>query len=341
MRANLDRRSQRSAFRRTQFQQNVRGGLMSRSVVSFILVSLSLLGFSSVVDRNVSRANLNEPVLPAAITLPEQRQSEVRTCATVDVPETVADQIELSLERFKSLRGQGQIRQPATISIPVYFHVVNQGAGVENGDVPTRMLREQIDVLNASYSGSTGGAPTPFRFVLAGIDRTTNPTWFQALPGTSAEREMKEALRIGDATALNFYTNNSGSVSSIIGWGTFPWWYEDTPFLDGVVCFYQSLPGGSAYPYNEGDAGTHEVGHWLGLFHTFQGGCSSKGDYVADTPAEKSPGFGCPLSRDSCRADGLDPIDNFMDYSDNSCMYKFTEGQAVRMELVAGQYRGF
>jgi len=314
---------------------------MSRSSLRFIVASLCLLGLSTAAGRNAGTANLNESVLRAATPRSEQRQSEVRTCATLDVPETVADQIELSLERFKSLRGRGQIRQPAAISIPVYFHVINQGAGVENGDVPTRMLREQIDVLNAAYSGSTGGAPTPFRFVLAGIDRTTNPTWFQALPGTSAEREMKEALRIGDATALNFYTNNSGSVSSIIGWGTFPWWYEDTPFLDGVVCFYQSLPGGSAYPYNEGDAGTHEVGHWLGLFHTFQGGCSSKGDYVADTPAEKSPGFGCPLSRDSCRADGLDPIDNFMDYSDNSCMYKFTEGQAVRMELVAGQYRGF
>ena len=313
---------------------------MNTSLLSFILACLSLIGLSTALGRNSGTNNVNESVLGVTNTLSEQRQSEVRTCATLDVPETVADQVELSLERFKSLRGRGHIRQPATISIPVYFHVINQGSGVENGDVPTRMLREQIDVLNAAYGGATGGAPTLFRFVFAGIDRTTNSAWFEALPGTSAEREMKEALRIGDATALNFYTNNSGTVSSIIGWGTFPWLYDDIPFLDGVVCFYQSLPGGSAYPYNEGDAGTHEVGHWLGLFHTFQGGCSSKGDYVADTTAEKSPGFGCPLGRDSCRADGLDPIENFMDYSDNACMYKFTEGQAARMESMAAQYRG-
>ncbi|SRR6266545_1539797 len=192
-----------------------------------------------------------------------------------------------------------------------------------------------------AYSGETGGVNTPFRFVLAGIDHTTNTAWFSATVGTVAEREMKEALRIGDATSLNIYTNNSGSVSGVIGWGTFPWWYEDSPLMDGVVIDYQTLPGGFAYPYNEGDVGTHEVGHWLGLYHTFQNGCSTKNDYVADTPAEKSPAFGCPSGRDSCRAmEGLDPIENFMDYTDNTCMYKFTEGQAARMESMAAQYRG-
>jgi Pregnancy-associated plasma protein-A len=278
-----------------------------------------------------------EPVPASARGL---AQPESRTCGTVDVPEIAADQIESSLNQFKARRGRNQIKNPGEVTLPVYFHVINNGSGLNNGDVSTRMLRDQIDVLNASYSGETGGSNTPFQFFLAGIDRTTNSEWFTATPGSFAERAMKSTLRIGDAGTLNIYTNNSGSVSGILGWATLPSSFEKAPLMDGVVIDYQTLPGGPVYPYNEGDVATHEVGHWFGLYHTFQNGCSAKNDYVADTPAEKSPAFGCPAGRDSCAAEGLDPIENFMDYTDNACTYKFTNGQSERMEAIAAQYRG-
>jgi hypothetical protein len=81
--------------------------------------------------------------------------------------------------------------------------------------------------------------------------------------------------------------------------------------------------------------------HWLGLYHTFQGGCFS-GDEIADTPAESRPNFGCSPEekKDSCPDQaGLDPIHNFMDYSRDVCMYEFTQDQATRMLNSIDAYR--
>jgi len=237
---------------------------------------------------------------------------------------------------FRQINGANAVAA-GSITIPVHFHVIRDSAG--NGDVSDQVLNQQIAVLNDAYNGgTTGGAVTSFTFTLASIDRTNNSTWYTLQPGTTAETQAKSALRIGNALDLNIYTANPGG--GLLGWATFPSSYAGNRSNDGVVIHYQSVPGGALAAYNEGDTATHEVGHWVGLYHTFQGGCNGQGDYVSDTPAEKSPYYGCGANRDSCtRAAGLDPIHNYMDYSDDPCLYEFTTGQADRADSLTRTYR--
>lgn len=193
------------------------------------------------------------------------------------------------------------------------------------------LIAAQMKVLNDSYSGTTAAdaANTPFRFELAKTTWTTNPDWYTVVPGKN-ERDMKKALYEGDSRTLNVYAANIGG--GLLGWAYFPKGYNNgRDFIDGVVMLDESMPGGTAGKYALGDTLTHEVGHWLMLEHTFAHGCAASGDYVADTPREAQPQFDCPVGADTCSAPGLDPIHNFMDYTQDSCMNMFTRGQAERM----------
>jgi len=213
------------------------------------------------------------------------------------------------------------------VSIPIYFHVITDGA---NGQVSDTTINNQIVALNKSYSGQLGGVRTGFRFRVAGVDHTNNAAWYAVNPGDPAERQMKRALHTGGPEVLNVYTASGGDY---LGWATFPSSYASKPWYDGIVIDYRSMPGG---PYGThfslGLTLTHESGHWLGLYHTFQGGCSPTGDLVDDTPAEKTPTSGCPTRKDTCNKPGKDPVHNFMDYSYDSCYTQFTAGQRDRMQ---------
>jgi hypothetical protein len=234
--------------------------------------------------------------------------------------------------RASSKTGSGMVGAAAftPVTINVYFHNITNASGA--GGATAAMIDAQMNVLNAAYAGKG------FQFNLVATTNTNNNTWYTVGYGTAAETQMKAALRQGSADDLNIYSANIGG--GLLGWATFPSSYASQPLKDGVVVLTASLPGGSAAPYNLGDTGTHEVGHWLGLYHTFQGGCNGQGDYVADTAAEKSAAYGCPTGRDTCRTKpGVDPITNFMDYTDDSCMNNFSAGQDVRMDSLFTTYR--
>ncbi|MEQ1503132.1 MAG: zinc metalloprotease [Myxococcota bacterium] len=224
----------------------------------------------------------------------------------------------------QQLRGAGI----AGAAINVYVHVITNGA---LGNVSAQQITDQINVLNAAY------APWGWSFTLISTNFTNNAAWYTMSPGSANESAAKAALRQGTADDLNIYLASPGG--GLLGWAAFPWDYAFNPTNDGVVLLNSSLPGGSAVPYNLGDTGTHEVGHWMGLYHTFQGGCSKNNDFVSDTNRESSPAFGCPVNRNTCVQAGNDPITNFMDYTDDSCMNTFTSGQDVRMDSIFTSYR--
>ena len=239
-------------------------------------------------------------------------------------------EIEQEVADFMAARGPVEA---LAAPIAVHVHRIHASNGT-GGAVTSAQINSQITVLNNAY------AAQGWSFTLASTDDTNNDSYYTTTDGTTAEKNMKTALRIGGAADLNLYTNNMGG--GLLGWATFPSDYAHSPKMDGVVVLFSSLPGGTAAPYNLGDTATHEIGHWMGLYHTFQGGCSKTNDGVSDTPAERSAAFGCPTGRNTCtgtKYPGNDPITNFMDYTDDSCMNTFSAGQGTRMSSQFATYR--
>ena len=227
-----------------------------------------------------------------------------------------------------SAKGKGGPKFRETV--PVYFHVVSPDGVI--GNVTDAQIMEQIDVMNLAFNGTYGGVNTGFRFELVAITRSVNAEWYNAGPGTSAEREMKKALTRNAPQALNYYSTTAGPY---LGWAYFPGLPASRMFLDGIVVDWESMVHTStryAGRFDLGLTAVHEAGHWVGLHHTFNGGCNNWGDYVEDTPPMRVPTSRCPIGKDTCPEPGLDPIHNYMDYSDDQCYFEFTAGQALRAQ---------
>jgi hypothetical protein len=252
-----------------------------------------------------------------------------RLCGSGHFTDREVDFLELAAEAEAKRLGIRNVPQLGSIgTIKVAFHVIYADDGFSTIGLLTQTdVDNQIAALNAAFNNVD--------FVLSATTFTNNFDWFLMTQGSFEERQAKTAIGFDSAEFLNIYTCFGGGL---LGWATFPSERRRDPAMDGVVVAFDSLPGGTP-PYDEGDTATHEVGHWCGLYHTFQGGCTKRNDRVADTPAEASANFGCPAFRDTCPASGQDPIDNFMDYSDDICLTLFSPGQEARMNQQLSIYR--
>jgi len=243
------------------------------------------------------------------------------------------------------------------LEISVVVHILMDDS-CTNGVISDAMVQSQIDILNEDFlalagSNGSGGTDAQVQFRLAdetptgqptnGITRTCNTTYY------NDGGNYWNTLAWDPNRYLNIYTN---TASGALGY---------VPFLpadaggalvgdpgDRVVILWSAFGrDASAVPYDQGRTATHEVGHYLGLEHTFspQGscgsqaapGCYSDGDLICDTLPQASPNFGCPASASSCSTP--DPFHNYMDYTDDLCMEEFSVEQSRRTRCSLEHYR--
>ncbi len=227
------------------------------------------------------------------------------------------------------LRSAGVGHRMEEIEVPVHFHIMRKSNGGWN--VTDAQIGEQLDVLNNSFSEHG------FTFVLDGVSRRNKNRFAKKCLSASVEKKFKKRYAVNPETTLNIYTCRP--KQDVLGYAYFPSDYPEDSFMHGIVLLHSALPGGTAAPYDLGDTAVHEAGHYLGLYHTFEGGCSKKNDRISDTPREKEAAAGCPIGRDTCSQPGLDPVTNFMDYSDDACVEEFTPEQEQWMKDQVATFR--
>ena len=272
-------------------------------------------------------------------------------------------------QRVAQQKANGTFLQ-AVVEIPIIFHVVSGSPG-DAADLDAIYVNAQIDQLNLDFGNQAGGATGPWAavaadaqivFVPAQIDPNGNQLAEPGInrvygyPGTLTDTTFDNTIKpatIWDRTKYcNNWTGNLGG--GLLGYAQFP----DNSTLpgmpggaggstqtDGVVCLYSSI-GSIATPHPQGGvyaAGrtlTHEIGHWIGLRHIWGDGGCNVDDFCADTPAQGTSSNGCPTTQNSCTGGARDMVENFMDYSYDTCMNLFTADQVARMAVVLANSPG-
>ncbi|WP_072144799.1 M43 family zinc metalloprotease [Hymenobacter sp. AT01-02] len=322
---------------------------MKKTFTSLALLAISGMA-ATVQAQDAQRAKVSN----IAFTLDQQVR---RRCSTMDVlTEQLASNpgmarrmaaIEEHTRQFEA--NPTARRTTAALTIPVVVHVLYNTTAQNVSDA---QVQAQIDVLNQDFAKTNADASLiPAAFAASAASANIQFTLAKRTPtGTattgiihkqtkvsswSSNDAVKNSKRGGDdawdaSKYLNLWVCNLGQ--GLLGYAQFP---GGSPATDGVVVLYSSLPGGTAKPYDKGRTATHEVGHWLNLRHIW-GDASCGNDYVSDTPTQQTSNYGCPSFPHVTCSNGTsgDMFMNYMDYTDDACMYMFSNGQASRMNAL-------
>lgn len=322
-------------------------------------VGLGLVAAGSMVLPLLSNASATATPAPTAVSgaaagvncvVPPKQQPKARRGpdhSHVSAADAARIQRELAPTKAAINRGSRSARIAPAVMIPVYAHVI-WGKHAGERDFGRQSVHRAIDKLNQGFSGDENGGRygTRYIFRLYGVDFTTSEWQYHAAPMSPGDQYMKRTHHRGHRWSLNLYfAEPDGGQQALLGWARFPWEYDRNPRLDGVVIHPETVVGRPYDPaldgFQGGDTTTHEVGHWLGLFHVFQGGCRNL-DYVADTPAQAYPIYHCVFANrpDTCSGKrGKDAVRNYMGYAIDQCINHFTHGQASRMDAAWLKYR--
>ncbi|MBK9637756.1 MAG: T9SS type A sorting domain-containing protein [Bacteroidetes bacterium] len=296
-------------------------------------------------------------VLLAAMVLTGGVQAQsIRNCGTMqhlhemqkNDPATIQRMQNAERETEKWINNNSANKAAAVVTIPVVIHVVyntasqnisdaqiNSQMSILNADF--RKLNSDISLLPAVFSGLA--ADCEIQFCLAQRDPSGNATNGIVRKSTtvtsfSSNDNIKRNANGGSdawpsASYLNIWVGNLSG--GLLGYAQFP---GGTASTDGVVILHSGFgnTGTAAYPFNKGRTATHEIGHWLNLRHIW-GDASCGNDQVTDTPTQQTSNFGCPSFPHVTCSNGPngDLHMNYMDYTDDACMYMFTAGQKTRM----------
>ena len=344
--------AQNSSFKNTQDLKNNKPAQSKVNTIPGLGVALNQENQNFYNQTGVVKCITDE--VNAKNTTPEARQR---------FEDWLAPLVQEYKQNIAQQKATGNFVQ-ATYNIPIIFHVVSGSAG-DAANLSQAQINAQIDQLNidfANLAGADGGfwdgrdADSDIQFVPAVVDPSGAPMAEPGInrvfgyPGALGQADFEGTIKPATQWDRTMYANIwTGNLSGgLLGYAQFP----DNSTLpgmpggaggavntDGVVCLFSSIgstampyPGGA--PYNQGRTLTHEIGHWIGLRHIWGDGGCTVDDFCADTPNAGGSNFGCPTV-DSCTTDAdRDMVENYMDYTDDSCMDIFTTDQVARMIVV-------
>ena len=306
-------------------------------------------------------ASCNKQDAKTAEQLPEEETvsttggARERHCASNDVLEQQIaadpqrarnlDELERKTEEFIAREQNMVSRTAGVLYVPVAVNIVLPDAN----RVSTAQIQSQIDVLNKDFNKANAElnntnvylagysyasvANCQVQFVVTSVNRRSNA----ATPTFGSNDAVKKTSLggldpVSATTTLNFWVCDLSS--GLLGYAQFPGGAAST---DGVVIDYQAFGTSATYPmyaqFNLGRTATHEIGHWFNLRHIW-GDRRCGDDYVGDTPSHDGSNGGCPSStlRSACSGKPLEQWMNYMDYTDDRCMYMFSGGQKTRMD---------